>query len=99
MALLKEHVADVDTTLLDLGCGRGSNLAFVSKQFPMMRTTGIDVSLAMCKSAGANSPTSEVICGFYGPDSPFLQGSEFDVVMARSTLTYVDEQDISNVQR
>jgi SAM-dependent methyltransferase len=94
LGTLKKHLAD-DRSLLDVGCGHGEMLAEIGKHFPALRLTGIDGSEKMCDLARAKSPQANIVCDHYGPHCR-IEG-DFDVVVARSTLTYVDETDIQNV--
>ena len=67
----------------------------ISRKFPHLRLFGIDVSDRMCQTAKRNAPQAQIHCGPYGRQSG-LAGT-FDHVVARSTLTYVDEADIQNI--
>lgn len=96
-SLLRRAISPIDRTFLELGCGRGKNLQFVATNFSQLQTFAIDAAEPMCEAARKNSPSSTVVCGFYGPDSPPLPMNQFDVVFARSTVTYIDEIEIKAV--
>ncbi len=84
------------SSLVDLGCGNGHNLALINKKFPHIQTYGIDASANMIQLAQKKAPNTSFYCGFYGIDSDaFLP--QVDIVIARSTLTYIDESDIINI--
>jgi SAM-dependent methyltransferase len=97
--LLMRTLLASDCSLLELGCGRGVNLEFINQTFPHLKICAIDASDVMCKVARNRVPNAQVFCGFYGPEAPVLPFSSFDLVFARSTLTYVDETDIESVLR
>jgi SAM-dependent methyltransferase len=89
--LLQRHLMKQDHSLLELGCGKGHGLAFVRMTFPLLSVDGIDASPKMCQSSRVLAPGAKIWCGYYGPGSPIPNDSTYDVILARSTLTYIDE--------
>jgi trans-aconitate methyltransferase len=90
---LKRHIRPEDSSLLELGCGTGKMLAEIGKEFPKLALTGIDGASRMCEKARTTAAKATIVQGFYGPGCNLSA----DIVVARSTLTYVDESDIENV--
>lgn len=97
--ILKENIKPTDISLIDLGCGRGKSLQFISEKFPNLKTFGLDISKNMCQETKKKSPTSTVFCGPISPKNLSIKKKSFDVVMARSVITYIDEQSINKVLR
>lgn len=93
---LERHRLSSDSSLLELGCGNGDLLCRISSRFPALRLTGIDASKPMCTRSAELNRNAEIIEGFYGPGAP-VGMRKFDIVIARSTLTYVDEADVGQV--
>jgi ubiquinone/menaquinone biosynthesis C-methylase UbiE len=70
-------------SLLDVGCGPGGTLHWMSKQHPK-RLTGVDQSTEMVASAKRNVPEAEVV-QIDGENLPFSD-KEFDVVTTVTVL-------------
>jgi SAM-dependent methyltransferase len=94
METLSRYRDQSDTTLTELGCGKGTMLREIHENFPAIALTGVDAASRMCQEAGKLVPSASIINRAYGPD---LQLKPADVVVARSTLTYVDESDVNKV--
>ena len=91
---LKRNRDVTDRSLIELGCGKGAMLAEIHDAFPALTLFGIDAADRMCSEAKKLIPSATIIQNPYGPA---LQLDPADIVVARSTLTYVDERDIHNV--
>jgi len=91
---LKRYIEERDRSLVELGCGTGAMLAQIRSAFPSLVLIGVDSAARMCAKAKKLVPTATIIHTTYGPA---LKLDPADIVIARSTLTYIDESDISNV--
>jgi SAM-dependent methyltransferase len=91
---LSRYYSAADRTLVELGCGKGSMLAAIHRSYPTLQLTGVDAAERMCTVARRNAPEATIINEPYGKT---LRLQPADIVVARSTLTYVDENDISDV--
>ena len=86
---LARHTLPEDKTLIDVGCGNGAMMAELAKHYSFSMT-GIDAAPRMCEQA-EKIPGAFVICAPYGPG---LKIAPADIVIARSTLTCIDESEI-----
>jgi SAM-dependent methyltransferase len=91
---LKRYFEERDRSLVELGCGTGAMLGQIRSAFPSLVLIGIDSAVRMCAKAKRLVPTATIMHEAYGP---LLKLDSADIVVARSTLTYIDESDISNV--
>jgi ubiquinone/menaquinone biosynthesis C-methylase UbiE len=76
------------STLLDVGCGAGANLAFLAQRFDGARCFGIDVErgpLHACREAGGLA-----VCQADAARLPFASG-RFDLVTALDALEHVED--------
>src|SRR5271167_172166 len=89
---LKRYIEERDRSLVELGCGTGAMLAQIRSAFPSLVLIGVDSAARMCAKAKKLVPTATIIHTTYGPA---LKLDPADIVIARSTLTYIDESDIS----
>jgi predicted RNA methylase len=68
--------------VLDLGCGGGANIHWLSQEFPMWEFTGVDfdpVAIEVCRQ---NNPTAELYCADIFKVNQMFQGSLFDLVLS-----------------
>lgn len=57
LALYEPHVTDAELTLVDLGCGNGTQTHFLADRFP--RVLGVDLSAAAIELAGRRDKAGE----------------------------------------
>lgn len=79
-----KHVAVVDGSFLDLGCGVGHYGVLLAREFPQLRYTGYDASAAMIREARDLYPAGRFRV------RPFEQANleAHDIVMAAQVLEY-----------
>lgn len=90
-ALLARRVAGVlpkgTERVLEVGCGEGSNLWFLSQELPRCRFTAIDFSLAKVQFLSRRMPSVKAVAGDV-LHLPFCTG-RFDLVLCRDLLHHV----------
>ena len=89
---LADYLPDGLSTLLDIGCGTGLELASLLRRFPDLRVTGIDLSAPMLEKLRQNYPSSqvEIICADYF-SYPF-EGRQYDAALSFETLHHFPYQ-------
>lgn len=90
-------------SVLEVGCGRGFNLRYLSHRFPEARLTGIDLSERNIKAAKrdlARCSNVETSVADFNDLSEFSDGS-FDAVLAVETLCHSSDfhQTLSSIAR
>ena len=69
--------------VLDVGCGTGTLLRALGRQFPKASLTGVEVSDYLCRQYGWNS----------GSAVDFHANKRFDLVVCNDVLAYLDDRD------
>jgi SAM-dependent methyltransferase len=82
IAAYLNHLELPPRRILDVGCGTGSLLRALGRQFPKARLTGVEVSDYLCKRYGW-MPGSAV---------DFQAHEPFDLVVCNDVLPYLDDQ-------
>lgn len=96
---LADYLPDGLSTLLDIGCGTGLELASLLRRFPDLRVTGIDLSAPMLEKLRQNYPSSrvETICADYF-SYPF-EGRQYDAALSFETLHHFPYQKKREIYR
>ena len=96
---LADYLPDDLSTLLDIGCGTGLELASILRRFPDLRVTGIDLSAPMLEKLRQNypSPRVETICADYF-SYPF-EGRQYDAALSFETLHHFSYQKKREIYR
>lgn len=76
--------------LLDVGCGTGTLLAYLSEQHPVTQLSGVDPVKEMLDVARSKLSTAIDIREGWATQLPFSDG-EFDVVVSNSVFHYITD--------
>jgi 2-polyprenyl-3-methyl-5-hydroxy-6-metoxy-1,4-benzoquinol methylase len=71
--------------ILDIGCGVGTTLRALGRQFPRARLQGVEVSEYLCERYG----------WAHGSVTDYQTRTPFDLVMCNDVLAYLDDADCS----
>ena len=83
--ILEELRAEPFRDLLDVGCGTGPMIELLSKEYPDIRLTGLDITPGMIEAAQAKGiPNATFVVGD-SEDLPFEDGS-FDAVICTNSF-------------
>ena len=94
-----ELPTDEPIRILEVGCGTGSNLKHLAKQYPQARLIGLDLSVDMLAKAseklsrfetGDGVKRIDLIQCAYGNDANTACGSGFDLILFSYCLTMVN---------
>ncbi|MDP4180076.1 MAG: methyltransferase domain-containing protein [Bacillota bacterium] len=80
---------DINTRLLDLGCGTGQTLAYIAKTYPC-KITGVDINNQMLNRAAFRFKTENLPVELYCAnvmDLPF-PGDSFDIALSESVTIF-----------
>lgn len=91
IGLLRKHVPEGASRLLDIGCGCGGNTAAFAALPEVRAVVGADVN-PECRAAAAARGLD--VRGARGEDLPFADG-EFDVVVALDVLEHIDDDAVA----
>ena len=83
-------------SILEVGCGCGSNLSLIKKEYPDVRLAGIDINRSSIIKAKENLKDVQLIVGDVN-DLPFKDKS-FDVVLSDAVLMYISPEEIKKVK-
>ncbi len=87
-----------ETRLLELGCGPGFYACRLSAEYPVLRTTGIDLSVSLIRRAEGRAAARNLSnCSFQHADAhslPYPSGSVDCVVVSRLFLIVPDKEGI-----
>ncbi|MDN3513961.1 MAG: methyltransferase domain-containing protein [Candidatus Brocadia sp.] len=103
-ATLRETLKRMDLTshasLLDIGCGTGSLLQIISKNYPTVKIVGIDLSMEMLKIARDKQIKDAALIAGEARCLPFRSKS-FDMVVSCNALHYLrnPEECLSEIAR
>jgi SAM-dependent methyltransferase len=75
-------------SVLDVGCGEGSLLAFISSRYHCSRLAGLDLAESAIEQARRNCPTASY---FVGAVSALPQEQPFDLVTCIDVLEHVED--------
>jgi SAM-dependent methyltransferase len=75
-------------SVLDVGCGEGSNLAFLHQRYRCQRLTGCDVSESAIERARRAFPVANY---FVGPPACLTDSRLYDLVMSIDVLEHVPD--------
>ena len=90
--ILEELRAEPFRDLLDVGCGTGPMIELLSKEYPDLRLTGLDITPGMIEAAQAKGiPNATFVVGD-SEDLPFEDGSFDAVICANSFHHYPNPQ-------
>lgn len=90
--ILEELRAEPFRDLLDVGCGTGPMIELLSKEYPDLRLTGLDITPGMIEAAQAKGiPNTTFVVGD-SEDLPFEDGSFDAVICANSFHHYPNPQ-------
>ena len=93
--LLRNYSGDYPKSVLDVGCGDGSDLDLVRDLFgPLTATVGIEVSAQACSRAVKRGHT--VIEGSFPEDIDQLAdgGRKFDLILSKHVVEHVERPDL-----
>ena len=76
-------------SILDVGCGTGTTLNALRREFPRARTHGLEVSEYLCERYGWE----------LGSIADYQSTRTFDLVVCNDVLPYLDEQSCSQALR
>lgn len=85
LARISASIGLKNPSILEIGCGTGSNLAALARRFPQSRLVGVDLAAAMIERARKRlGDRAELIHGALGR---IALGGPFDIVLASYMLT------------
>lgn len=93
VSLVKNHVAGVPASVLDIGCGTGQLLSTLREQFPDSRLYGLDLACNMIQSASERLGSDALFVNADAEYLPFANRS-FDLLVSTSTLQWLDSLDL-----
>lgn len=82
-----DNIVSGASTVLEIGCGNGANLALLRKENPNFKYTGIDISQTAIKNASERFQSDENAC-FHYMDGAALDfpAASFDVIFTKLVL-------------
>jgi 2-polyprenyl-3-methyl-5-hydroxy-6-metoxy-1,4-benzoquinol methylase len=83
IAAYLNHLELTPKHVLDIGCGTGTLLRALGRQFPKASLTGVEVSDYLCRQYGWKS----------GSAVDFHANKRFDLVVCNDVLAYLDDRD------
>jgi len=83
-------------SILEVGCGAGSNLALIQKEFPNVKIAGLDINRFAIANAVKHLGNIQLVVGDAG-NLPF-EDKSFDMVITDVTLIYIPPEKIEKVK-
>jgi len=83
-------------SVLEVGCGSGSNLALIQKKLPNVKISGIDINKTAIANAVKHLGNIQLVVG--NADSLPFKDNSFDVVITDATLLYISPEKIEKVR-
>jgi SAM-dependent methyltransferase len=83
-------------SVLEIGCGCGSNLSIIQKELPNAKIAGIDLSAKSIERAVKNLGNVQLVVG--NADNLPFEDKSFDVVITDGTLIYAKSDKIEKIR-
>jgi len=81
--------ADVDSSLVDLGCGAGNTLAYLVESTPIRDVVGVDVSEGLLARCRGHVDCPVHLASIVDPDLATIVGRTFDVAVVAAVLHHL----------